>query len=65
MCRRWTEDRQDEAWGKERGEAGPIANSVQTTDFFWVKSGLSVDGVERMKDNAEIIHYAIQNELVD
>jgi hypothetical protein len=38
---------------------------VQTTDFFGVKQGLPVDGVERMKNNAEKIQCAIQNILVD
>jgi len=38
---------------------------VQTNAFFGVKKGFPVDGVERMKNNAEITHYAIRNKLVD
>jgi hypothetical protein len=30
-----------------------------------VKKGLPVDGVERMKNNAEITHYASYNKLMD
>jgi len=38
---------------------------VQTTVFFGVEKGLPVDGVERMKNDAEITHYASYNKLMD
>jgi hypothetical protein len=48
-----------------RRETEQNANPTQETGHFGVKSGLPVDGVERMKNNAEITHYAIQNHLMD
>jgi hypothetical protein len=48
-----------------RRETEQNANPVQETGYFGVKRGLPVDCVERMKNNAEITHYAIQNHLMD
>jgi hypothetical protein len=47
------------------GEAARTANLVQTIRFLGVKKGLPVDGVERMKNNADITHYASYNKLMD
>lgn len=38
---------------------------MQTIGFFGVNKGLPVDGVERMKNNAEITYSAIHNKLAD
>jgi len=46
-------------------ETGWTANPVQTSAIFGVKKGFPVDGVERMKKNAEITHYAGYNKRMD
>jgi len=38
---------------------------VQINGYFGVKQGLPVDGVEWMKNNAEITHYASYDKLMD
>jgi hypothetical protein len=47
------------------GETALTANPVQTTAIFGVKQWLPVDGVERMKNNAETTHHASYDKLMD
>ena len=46
-------------------EPARSANPVQTTIFSGVKRGFPGDGIERMKNNAEITHYASYNKRMD